>query len=647
MPLTPSETAAARGLWTGLAHGEVSAANLRPIQRGDGVLRLFIRAHFDEGKSACATGCLIAHDVHRLHRPGPREQVLQVRFTDLVRQVSDVQLPTHDMNSSVAQRRSRRRQRRSAGCCLVVRLNFRRNESRLVTLEDGEYAANPSTHCTTRARLGAARAMIMHRIFPSALSPVGVTSRSWPAPPHILLSYETNPFRSCGSDARFTPWWRERIAYSPCSAAGNRGRVRRIVSMSFSKLGLTPSLCLPLARLGYEQPTPIQARAIPAVLTGVDLLARAQTGTGKTAAFGLPMIERIVARRDGVRPRRPRGLVLVPTRELAAQVHRSLSTYGAPAQLRVTAIFGGVGMGPQIQSLTHGTDVVVATPGRLIDHMQRRTVDLTAIEILTLDEADRMLDLGFLPALRRVSASLPRSRQTLLFSATLSEAVVGLAADFTRDPARIDVSDGQAVVPTVTHHLYTVAVDQKRAMLTHVLTQNAVSQALVFCKTKRGSDRAGEHLERAGIKTAVIHGNKSQGARTRALDDFKAGRVRVLVATDIAARGLDIAQLPLVVNYDLPLVAEDYIHRIGRTGRAGRSGRAVSLVSASDSQLLRDIQRLLPVPLEKVAVPGFDATEVAPSIPRHQPRHAGFNRGAGSAARRRRHDHRPARSRAG
>jgi ATP-dependent RNA helicase RhlE len=383
--------------------------------------------------------------------------------------------------------------------------------------------------------------------------------------------------------------------------------------MSFSTLGLTPSLCLPLARLGYEQPTPIQARAIPVVLTGTDLLARAQTGTGKTAAFGLPMIERIAARRDG-RRRPPRGLVLVPTRELAVQVHRALSTYGAPMQLRVTPIVGGVGMGGQIQALRHGVDIVVATPGRLIDHMQRRTVDLSAIEILTLDEADRMLDMGFLPALRRIIAALPRSRQTLLFSATLSEAVVGLAGEFTRDPARVDVSDGQGVAPTVTHQLHPVAVDQKRAMLTHVLTREPASQALVFCKTKRGSDRVGEHLERAGIKTAIIHGNKSQSARTRALGDFKAGRVNVLVATDIAARGLDIAQLPLVINYDLPLVADDYIHRVGRTGRAGRSGRAVSLVSPGDSHLLRDIQRLLPAPLERVAVEGFEASSAEAPI---------------------------------
>jgi ATP-dependent RNA helicase RhlE len=387
--------------------------------------------------------------------------------------------------------------------------------------------------------------------------------------------------------------------------------------MSFSKLGLTPSLYQPLASLGYEHPTPIQIQAIPAVLSGVDLLARAQTGTGKTAAFGLPMIERVVASRTSGARRLPRGLVLVPTRELAAQVHRSLTTYGAPGQLRVAAIFGGVAMGPQIQALKHGADIVVATPGRLIDHLQRRTVNLSAIDILTLDEADRMLDLGFLPALRRVIPSLPRSRQTLLFSATLSEAVVRLAAEFTRDPARLDVSDGHVVAQTVAHCLHAVSVDQKRAVLTRVLLQDPASQALVFCKTKRGSDRVGQHLERAGIKVAVIHGNKSQGARTRALDDFKGGRIHVLVATDIAARGLDIAQLPLVINYDLPLVAEDYIHRVGRTGRAGLNGRAVSLVSAADSRVLRDIQRLLPAPLEHTAIQGCETAHTP--LPVHTP----------------------------
>ena len=378
--------------------------------------------------------------------------------------------------------------------------------------------------------------------------------------------------------------------------------------MPFSKLGLAPALCTPLARMGYMKPTPVQTESIPIVLGGADLLARAQTGTGKTAAFGLPMIERLLLRGGRrAKARTPRGLVLVPTRELALQVHRALAVYGAPLQLRVTPIFGGVAMGPQIQALREGPDVVVATPGRLIDHMQRRTIDLSAIEILTLDEADRMLDMGFLPPLRRVLAALPSTRQTLLFSATLSTAVASLSASFTRNPRRVDVSEGQVVAPTVTHRVHPVALDRKRDLLTHVLRQ-APGQALVFCKTKRGSDRVGDALERAGMKVAVIHGNKSQGARGRALGDFKGGRVTVLVATDIAARGLDIAQLPLVVNYDLPLVAEDYIHRVGRTGRAGLAGRAISLVSASDRSLLPDIQRLLPAPLEEVVVEGFEAT---------------------------------------
>jgi ATP-dependent RNA helicase RhlE len=377
--------------------------------------------------------------------------------------------------------------------------------------------------------------------------------------------------------------------------------------MSFSDLGLAPQLCAPLARLGYTEPTPVQAQAIPIVLNGGDLLARAQTGTGKTAAFGLPTIDRLFIRNRRPKARAPRSLVLVPTRELALQVQRALSTYSAPLPLRVLAIFGGVSMGAQIQALRHGVDIIVATPGRLIDHMQRRTVDLSSIEVLTLDEADRMLDMGFLPSLRRVMTVLPRERQTLLFSATLPADVLRLASEFTREPARVDVSDGQIVAATVTHRVHPVAIDRKRDLLTHVLTQDRSSQALVFCKTKRGSDRVGDHLERAGIKAAVIHGNKSQGARTRALGDFKSGRVTVLVATDIAARGLDIVQLPLVVNSDLPLVAEDYIHRVGRTGRAGHSGRAISLVSGPDRDLLRDIQRLLPMPLEQVVVEGFEA----------------------------------------
>jgi len=328
------------------------------------------------------------------------------------------------------------------------------------------------------------------------------------------------------------------------------------------------------------------------------------------------MIARLLARSGPPRSLQPRGLVLVPTRELAVQVHKALLGYGAASPLRVSAIFGGVAMMPQIHALRRGTHIVVATPGRLIDHLERRTIDLSAIEILVLDEADRMLDMGFQPALRRVMPLLPVNRQTLMFSATLPEAVVALAGAFTRNPSRVDVSDGHVVAPTVTHRVHPVAPGRKQDLLTRVLTETPSGQALVFCRTKRGSDRVGDHLEQSGVKVAVIHGNKSQGARTRALGDFKSGRVSVLVATDIAARGLDIAQLPLVVNYDLPLVAEDYIHRVGRTGRAGRRGCAVSLVSAEERKLLRGIEQLLPAPLEQVAVAGFEiAAARVPSRP--------------------------------
>jgi ATP-dependent RNA helicase RhlE len=386
--------------------------------------------------------------------------------------------------------------------------------------------------------------------------------------------------------------------------------------MPFSSLGLAPALCTPLARLGYTRPTPVQVAAIPVVLTGRDLLARAQTGTGKTAAFGLPMIERLlVTDRRGPVARKPRGLVLVPTRELALQVHAALVRYGAPVNLRAAAIYGGVPMPPQVQALQRGIDIVIATPGRLIDHMERRTIDLSAVSVLTLDEADRMLDMGFLPPLRRILAALPRERQTLLFSATLSPDVVQLSSQFTRDPRRVDASAQQVVAPTVTHRAHPVSDGRKGALLRHLLLQPPVGQALVFCKTKRGSNRVGEALERAGVRAAVIHGNKSQGARTRALGDFKAGRVAVLVATDLAARGLDIVQLPLVVNYDLPLVADDYIHRVGRTGRAGLTGRAVSLVSSADRGLLRDIERLLPSRIEQVVVEGFEMTRAEHTAP--------------------------------
>ena len=393
--------------------------------------------------------------------------------------------------------------------------------------------------------------------------------------------------------------------------------------MPFVSLGLSPSLCAPLARMGYDKPTPVQLQSIPIVLTGRDLLARAQTGTGKTAAFGLPMIERLAIKGGAPRGvRKPRGLVLVPTRELALQVHKSLSTYAVPANLRITAIFGGVSIVPQKRDLHRGVDIIIATPGRLIDHLQQRTVDLSAIQILTLDEADRMLDMGFMPALRRILPVLPRERQTLLFSATFSQEIIRLSSDFTRDPQRVDVSEGEPMATKVSHCVHPVSEQRKGDLLQHVITASMGAQTLVFCRTKHGSDRVGKHLERAGISAAVIHGNKSQGQRTRALGDFKSGRVNVLVATDIAARGLDIAQLPLVVNYDLPMVPEDYIHRAGRTGRAGQSGRAVSLVSHADRDLLRRIQRLLPSPIEHVNVDGFEAGQQA-GRPTGQQRPAG------------------------
>jgi ATP-dependent RNA helicase RhlE len=375
--------------------------------------------------------------------------------------------------------------------------------------------------------------------------------------------------------------------------------------MSFESLGLEPALLRALAEQGYAQPTPIQAAAIPVVLEGGDLLAAAQTGTGKTAAFALPLLQHL-SHGAPATTRRPRALVLTPTRELAAQVHDNLRDYGKHLRISSTTIFGGVSMGPQMQALRRGVDIVIATPGRLIDHMQQRSLDLSGIEVLVLDEADRMLDMGFLPALKRILAALPKRRQTLLFSATFAPPIKALAMQFMHEPKEVSVTPPNTVATTVTHHVHPVDAANKRDLLLHVLSQDSRRQTLVFSRTKHGADKLVRYLETAGMRAAAIHGNKSQNARTRALSDFKTGRITVLVATDIAARGIDIDQLPIVINFDLPMVAEDYVHRIGRTGRAGADGMAVSLVSHDESGLLRDIRKLLKQDIAVSEVPGFE-----------------------------------------
>ncbi len=382
--------------------------------------------------------------------------------------------------------------------------------------------------------------------------------------------------------------------------------------MNFDSLGLVPELSRALGELGYTTPTPIQSEAIPLVLEGRDLMAGAQTGTGKTAAFSLPMLQRLLtgSGRPAAAAKKPRALVLTPTRELAAQVNDSLRAYGRHLRVRTGVIFGGVGMQPQVDTLRRGVDILVATPGRLIDHLERRTVDLSGIEILVLDEADRMLDMGFLPAMKRILGVLPRqNRQTLLFSATFADEIKALAQQFMRNPAQVQIAARNSVATTVTHRVHPVDAARKRDLLLELLSRDSRRQTLVFARTKHGSDKLARHLEAHGVRCAVIHGNKSQGARTRALRDFKDGRATVMVATDIAARGIDIDQLPVVINFELPMVAEDYVHRIGRTGRAGADGQAISLVCAGESGQLRDIQRLLNRDIDSEVVEGFEPLE--------------------------------------
>jgi ATP-dependent RNA helicase RhlE len=367
----------------------------------------------------------------------------------------------------------------------------------------------------------------------------------------------------------------------------------------FDHLSLCPPLLRALQELGFNEPTPIQARAIPVILEGRDLLAAAQTGTGKTLAFALPLLQRLQARPAAGNTRAPRALVLVPTRELAAQVSEACRAVARYLPLRAALIFGGVSARPQVDALAAGVDLVVATPGRLLDHLQTRTVDLSQVELLVLDEGDRMLDMGFIRAIRRIIAAVPQRRQTLLFSATFSEDIRALARSLLHDAASIDIAPRNAPTDLVDHSVYHVEAAAKQPLLVRLIADQAVEQTLVFTRTKHGANRLAARLERDGLLCAAIHGNKSQGARTRALEDFKRGRVRVLVATDIAARGLDISELPQVVNFELPHVPEDYVHRIGRTGRAGMRGRAVSLVSREERERLRAIEKLLgrPIPV--------------------------------------------------
>ena len=385
--------------------------------------------------------------------------------------------------------------------------------------------------------------------------------------------------------------------------------------MPFTALGLMPELTRALAERGYSEPTPVQTRVIPEILAGRDILAGAQTGTGKTAGFTLPILQLLngqVLHGSGHPPKAPRALVLVPTRELAAQVNDSVRAYGKHLRLRTQVIFGGVGINPQIEGLRRGTDILVATPGRLLDHAQQRTVDLSHVQILVLDEADRMLDMGFIADIRRVIKLLPRQRQNLMFSATYSDDIRRLAQNLLHQPVEIEVARRNAAVDTVEQRAYMVPKDQKRALLSHLIQDGDWSQVLVFTRTKHGANRLTKQLLEDGIEAAAIHGNKSQSARTQALANFKSFDVRALVATEVASRGLDIKELPHVVNYELPNVPEDYVHRIGRTGRAGATGIAVSLVAQDEIGLLKDIEKVLRKPIPQLALPHFKRAQPQP-----------------------------------
>jgi len=407
--------------------------------------------------------------------------------------------------------------------------------------------------------------------------------------------------------------------------------------MNFEQLGLDKALVRAVNEKGYTLPSPIQSQAIPVVLKGGDLMAAAQTGTGKTAGFTLPMLQRLNSGKK-VRPNHCRALVLTPTRELAAQIHDSVLAYGKYLPLNSAVVFGGVKINPQMMQLRKGVDILVATPGRLLDLYQQNAIKFQDLEILVLDEADRMLDMGFIRDIRKILGLLPTRRQNLLFSATFSEDIRELATGLLHKPQQISVTPRNTTAETVQHKLHPVEQKQKAALLVHLIKEHNWHQALVFTRTKHGANKLTAQLEKAGIPAAAIHGNKSQNQRTLALANFKQGKVQILVATDIAARGIDIDQLPQVVNFDLPNVPEDYVHRIGRTGRAGAQGHAISLVSPDERKQLRDIERVLKAQIERETISGFaplpaaETSDAAPANARPGNRNARGN-GSGNGQR--------------
>ncbi|ELY3855907.1 ATP-dependent RNA helicase RhlE [Providencia rettgeri] len=402
---------------------------------------------------------------------------------------------------------------------------------------------------------------------------------------------------------------------------------------TFSDLALNEEILLAINELGYESPTPIQQQAIPAVLAGSDLLASAQTGTGKTAGFTLPILQKLVTTPRAGNNRKPiRALILTPTRELAAQVAENVKEYSRHLRIRSFVVFGGVSINPQMMKLRGGVDILIATPGRLLDLAHQNAVDLSQVEVFVLDEADRMLDMGFIHDIRRVINKLPKKRQNLLFSATFSDEIKQLANKLLNNPVTIEVAPRNSASEQITQYVHLVDKKRKSELLSFMIGRENWQQVLVFTRTKHGANRLAEHLNKDGIKAAAIHGNKSQGARTRALADFKSGDIRVLVATDIAARGLDIEQLPYVVNFELPNVAEDYVHRIGRTGRAETTGMAVSLVCIDEAKLLKDIEKLLKKPIPRMSVEGYEPDPSIKAEPIQKTPQRGERRSSGASS---------------